>query len=148
MISGRRHHFKCIVLVFVFGAPQAKCHLVPLYFKEGKHLISKTHPLTTKQTSWIYSATGNRKICHFDVGVNCPFNFSFLLLTCVIDFLRLAFCGHRGLSFGSLTNTGPIHSTIDNTGGNGTDCVLAAAGHKLPSQLKSSSPHKATYSPK
>ena len=77
------------------------------------------------------------------MGVNCPFNFSFLLLTCVIDFPRLAFCGHRGLSFGSLTNTGPIHSTIDNTGGNGTDCVLAAAGHKLPSQLKSSSPHTA-----
>lgn len=42
--------------------PQAKCHLVPLYLKECRHLCSSQllfPQLKPKQSSWINSTTGN-----------------------------------------------------------------------------------------
>lgn len=72
--------------IVLFGgliAAQAKCHLVPLYRKEERHL-SGWNQLTQKQSRCTNSATGKWKnVCFRFYKRNCPFRMCVCTSVCV-----------------------------------------------------------------
>lgn len=64
MFSDKRRCCCVFKMFFFFWAPQVKCHLVPLYSREDRHV----RPICSK--------LGN-SINIIDFGVNCPFKIKF-----------------------------------------------------------------------
>lgn len=65
---GRDIYLSILVRRGLISKPQAKCHLVPLYLKECRHLCSSQllfPQVKPKQTTWINSTTGNRGNVYF-----------------------------------------------------------------------------------
>ena len=69
--------FILFILLAVLWAPQAKCHPVPLHWREGRCLLQPTSPklCDSLQCGWMNSSAGNRRnVCFWFMGWNVPLN--------------------------------------------------------------------------